>query len=236
MGRPEWGVRDGGWGPGEGPLPGGRAYHVGCPTPTYFHPAKDADVFSWQDRMRKLDRRWPFSFAGAPRPRNPESIRGQIIDQRKAPGVCKLLESDLGESACRSPSSSIMHMFQSSLFYLQPHGDSYTIRGDQLLTRSMLAGCRMTFEREMLAQRRRFRKISLLVVAEMREEVVSLIPRLIYADPRAVRTRVSLRRDSWKYTLLAAGQRTVGPHEWDPFFPFRSLKMVAENRAVGLKR
>nr|CAD1843964.1 unnamed protein product [Ananas comosus var. bracteatus] len=112
--------------PSSGPLPGGRAYHVGCPTPTYFHPAKDADVFSWQDRMRKLDRRWLFSFAGAPRPRNPESIRGQIIDQCKAPGVCRLLECDLGESACRSPSN-ITHMFQSSLFCLQPHGDSYTI-------------------------------------------------------------------------------------------------------------
>ena len=82
----------------------------------------------------------------------------------------------------------------------------------------------------------------------MREEVISLIPRLVYADPRskletlkdafdvsvqAVIDKVTnLRKDiieghtdenfieenSWKYALLDEGQREVGPHEWDPFF------------------
>jgi len=82
----------------------------------------------------------------------------------------------------------------------------------------------------------------------MREEVISLIPRLVYADPRskletlndafdvavqAVIDKVTkLRNDiiegitddnfieenSWKYDLLEEGQREVGPHEWDPFF------------------
>ncbi|KAK8962936.1 hypothetical protein KSP40_PGU010216 [Platanthera guangdongensis] len=86
------------------------------------------------------------------------------------------------------------------------------------------------------------------VVKAMREEVISLIPRIVYADPRskmetlkdafdvavqAVITKVSkLRRDivegtedkdfveenSWKYDLLEEGKRTVGAHEWDPFF------------------
>jgi xyloglucan galactosyltransferase MUR3 len=82
----------------------------------------------------------------------------------------------------------------------------------------------------------------------MREEVINLIPRVIYADPRskletlkdafdvsvdAIINKVStLRRDiiggredkgfveenSWKYDLLGHGQHTIGPHEWDPFF------------------
>jgi septum formation topological specificity factor MinE len=85
-------------------------------------------------------------------------------------------------------------------------------------------------------------------VIAMREEVINLIPRLVYADPRskletfkdafdvsvqaiidkvtqARRDMVEGRTDddfieeiSWKYALLEEGQRVVGPHEWDPFF------------------
>ncbi|KAL6645167.1 hypothetical protein ACP70R_016775 [Stipagrostis hirtigluma subsp. patula] len=114
-----------------------NANDFGIPYPTYFHPSKDADVFLWQDRMRSLERPWLFSFAGAPRPGDPKSIRGQLIDQCRSSSVCKLLECDLGESKCHSPST-IMKMFQSSLFCLQPQGDSYTRRS---AFDSMLAGC-----------------------------------------------------------------------------------------------
>lgn len=89
------------------------ANDFGIPYPTYFHPGRDSDVFDWQDRMRRLDRKWLFSFAGAPRPDDPKSIRGQILDQCKKCLGCKLLECDFGESKCHSPSS-IMQMFQLS--------------------------------------------------------------------------------------------------------------------------
>lgn len=252
-----------------------NANDFGIPYPTYFHPAKDADVFIWQDRMRKLDRKWLFCFAGAPRPGNPKSIRGQIIDECKKSKVCKLLECDFGESKCHSPSS-IMQMFQSSLFCLQPQGDSYTRRS---AFDSILAGCIPVFfhpgsaytqytwhlpknyskysvfipENDIL-RKKNFSieeilgQISPEQVKAMREEVINLIPRIIYADPRskletvkdafdvavqAVINRVTkLRRDiieghkdenfieelSWKYALLDEGQRKVVPHEWDPFF------------------
>ena len=85
------------------------------------------------------------------------------------------------------------------------------------------------------------------VVKDMREEVINLIPRLIYADPRSkletledafdvavqaiidkvtkLRTDIIedredkdfIEENSWKYALLEKGQ-TVGAHEWDPFF------------------
>ncbi|GFZ17649.1 exostosin family protein [Actinidia rufa] len=249
-----------------------NANDFGIPYPTYFHPAKDADVFIWQDRMRKLERKWLFSFAGAPRPDNPKSIRGQIIDQCKNSKVGKLLECDFGESKCHSPSS-IMKMFQSSLFCLQPQGDSYTRRS---AFDSMLAGCIPVFfhpgsaytqytwhlpknyskysvfipeddiRKRNVSIEQRLSQISPEEVKIMREEVINLIPRLIYADPRskletlkdafdvavqAVIDKVTkLRRDiidgradnfieelSWKYALLEEGQ-FVGPHEWDPFF------------------
>ncbi|KAI4995028.1 xyloglucan galactosyltransferase KATAMARI1 homolog [Hordeum vulgare subsp. vulgare] len=242
------------------------------PYPTYFHPAKDEDVFLWQDRMRSLERPWLFSFAGAPRPGDPMSIRGQLIDQCRTSNYCKLLECDLGESKCHSPSA-IMKMFQSSLFCLQPQGDSYTRRS---AFDSMLAGCIPVFfhpgsayvqytwhlpknytrysvfipeggvRSGNVSVEEILRSIHPDVVKQMREEVINLIPKVIYADPRskletlkdafdvsvsAIINKVTqLRRDiisdsedkdfieenSWKYELL--GQRTIGPHEWDPFF------------------
>ncbi|XP_059626103.1 xyloglucan galactosyltransferase MUR3-like [Cornus florida] len=251
-----------------------NANDFGIPYPTYFHPANDDDVFTWQERMRKLERKWLFSFAGAPRPDNPKSIRGQIIDQCKNSKVGKLLECDFGESKCHSPSS-IMQMFQSSLFCLQPQGDSYTRRS---AFDSMLAGCIPVFfhpgsaytqytwhlpknyskysvfipeddiRKRNVSIEQRLSQISPEEVKIMREEVISLIPRLIYADPRskletlkdafdvavqAVVDKVTtLRRDiikghtdenfieenSWKYALLEEGQHEVGAHEWDPFF------------------
>ncbi|CAK9133428.1 unnamed protein product [Ilex paraguariensis] len=251
-----------------------NANDFAIPYPTYFHPAKDADVFIWQDRMRKLERKWLFCFAGAPRPGNPKSIRGQIIDQCKDSRACKLLECDFGESKCHSPSS-IMQMFQSSLFCLQPQGDSYTRRS---AFDSMLAGCIPVFfhpgsaytqytwhlpknyskysvfipeddiRKKNVSIEQRLSQISPEQVKIMREEVINLIPGLIYADPRskletlndafdvavqAVIDKVTkLRRDlveghhddnfieelSWKYALLDKWERGVGPHEWDPFF------------------
>ncbi|CAL9089209.1 unnamed protein product [Musa textilis] len=251
-----------------------NANDFAIPYPTYFHPARDADVFVWQERMRKLERKHLFSFAGAPRHDNPKSIRGQLIDQCRKSKVCKLLECDLGESKCHSPSS-IMQMFQSSLFCLQPQGDSYTRRS---AFDSMLAGCIPVFfhpgsayvqytwhlprnystysvfvpeddvRKRNVSIEERLKRIPPDVVKVMREKVISLIPGLIYADPRsrletlkdafdvsveAIIDKVTkLRRDimeddedkdfieenSWKYVLLEEGQRTVGAHEWDPFF------------------
>lgn len=251
-----------------------NANDFGIPYPTYFHPAKDDDVFIWQDRMRQLERKWLFSFAGAPRPGNPKSIRGQLIDQCRRSKVCKLLECDFGESKCHSPGS-IMKMFQSSLFCLQPQGDSYTRRS---AFDSMLAGCIPVFfhpgsaytqytwhlpknytkysvfipeddiRKRNISIEERLSEIPPEQVKIMREEVISLIPRLVYADPRskletlkdafdvavqAIIDKVTnLRKDiiegrtddgfieenSWKYALLPEGEHEVGPHEWDPFF------------------
>lgn len=202
-----------------------NANDFGIPYPTYFHPAKDADVIMWQDRMRKLERKYLFCFAGAPRPGNVKSIRGQIIDQCKNSTVCKLLECDFGESKCHSPSS-IMQMFQSSLFCLQPQGDSYTRRS---AFDSMLAGCIPVFShpasaytqytwhlpknyssysvfipeddiRKNLTIEQRLSEIPEERVKEMREAVINLIPQLIYADPRS---KLETFRDAFDVAVSA---------------------------------
>lgn len=232
-----------------------NANDYGIPYPTYFHPAKDSDVFTWQDRMRKLERKWLFSFAGAPRPDNPKSIRGQIIDQCKNSKGGKLLECDFGESKCHSPSS-IMQMFQSSIFCLQPQGDSYTRRS---AFDSMLAGCIPVFfhpgsaytqytwhlpknfstysvfipeddiRKKNVSIEQRLSQISLEQVKIMRETVISLIPSIIYADPRS---KLDSFKDAFDVSVQAVIDRVTrlrkniikGRTEYDNFVEENSWK------------
>ncbi|KAK1412638.1 hypothetical protein QVD17_34047 [Tagetes erecta] len=243
------------------------------PYPTYFHPATDFEVFDWQDRMRKMERKWLFCFAGAPRPRDPYSIRSRLIDQCKNSRVGKLLDCGDDESKCHLPSN-VMRLFQSSVFCLQPVGDSYTRRS---AFDSILAGCIPVFFhpgsfytqytwhvpgnytkysvfisnddiRKNVSIEQRLGEIDPKTIKMMREEVISLIPRLIYADPyskletledafdislKAVIRKVTKLRqdmidgrtddnlveeDSWKYALLEQGNY-AGVREWDSFFP-----------------
>ncbi|KAG6403117.1 hypothetical protein SASPL_135334 [Salvia splendens] len=183
-----------------------NAHDYGIPYPTYFHPSTDDDVIIWQERMRRLARKYLFCFVGAPRPGNAKSIRGQIIEQCKDSMLCKLLECGVGESKCHSPRS-VMRMFQNSVFCMQPQGDSYTRRS---AFDSMLAGCIPVLThpapaytqyiwhlpknysvysvflpeddiRGNLSIEERLSEIPAERVKEMREAVISLVPQLIYA-------------------------------------------------------
>ncbi|KAL8224988.1 hypothetical protein R6Q57_017545 [Mikania cordata] len=242
------------------------------PYPTYFHPSKDSEVFNWQDRMRKTERNWLFSFAGAPRPGDPNSIRSLLIDQCNNSRVGKLLECGSDERKCHSPSN-VMKMFQSSVFCLQPEGDSSTRRS---AFDSILAGCIPVFFhpgsfytqytwhipknyrkysvfisnddiRKNVSIEHRLNQIDPKTIKMMREEVINLIPRLIYADPESkletledafdvslkaiIRKVTKLRQDmidgrmnddwveecSWKYALLEQGV-DAGVCDWDSFF------------------
>ncbi|KAI3760215.1 hypothetical protein L1987_50606 [Smallanthus sonchifolius] len=203
---------------------------------------------------------------------SPKSIRSLLIDQCTNSRVGKLLECGPGESKCHSPSN-VMEMFQSSVFCLQPQGDSYTRRS---AFDSILAGCIPVFFhpgsfytqytwhlpknyskysvfipeediRRNVSIEQRLSRIDSNTINKMREEVINLIPRLIYADPRSklettkdafdvsvdaiIRKVTKLRQDmidgrtdddfieelSWKYALLEEGEY-IGVHEWDPFF------------------
>ncbi|KAG9454672.1 hypothetical protein H6P81_007576 [Aristolochia fimbriata] len=181
------------------------------PYPTYFHPTRDSEVLSWQSSVRTQMRPWLFSFAGAPRPNMTGSIRDELIRQTRASRRSWFLDCDTWKDECRTPSS-VMKMFRRSVFCLQPPGDSYTRRST---FDSMLAGCIPVFfhpgsayvqyrwhlpknytsysvfipEREVRKGKngieRRLLEIPEERVKEMRETVIGLIPRLIYADPRS---------------------------------------------------
>ncbi|XAR60602.1 hypothetical protein NMG60_11034041 [Bertholletia excelsa] len=189
------------------------------PYPTYFHPSKDADVYQWQNRMRKLKRRFLFSFAGAPRPNMDGSIRGEIMRQcTTSRRRCLLLEctNSGNRNKCLKPNY-LMRMFESSEFCLQPPGDSFTRRST---FDSIISGCIPVFFHPASAYvqylwhlPRNFNKYSVLIseedvrdkkvtieeelmkiprsrVVAMREEVIKLIPKVIYADPRSRLERI----------------------------------------------
>ncbi|KMT05230.1 hypothetical protein BVRB_7g173740 [Beta vulgaris subsp. vulgaris] len=243
----------------------------GIPYPTYFHPANDAEVFQWQTRMRQHNRRNLFSFAGAPRPDRPDSIRNQLIKQCESSNKCMLIHCKNWKNMCHQPTE-LMKMFQSSVFCLQPTGDSYTRRST---FDSILAGCIPVFFHPGSAYvqylwhfPREFTKYSVFIpmyevrngtvniqkvlenipmqkVEEMREEIIQLIPKIIYADPRCkletledafdvsikgVLERIRRikedmkegRDDSFGYDERQAWKyRWLGKlkeHEWDPYF------------------
>ena len=117
-------------------------FDFAVPYPTYFHPAKDADVFQWQDRMRGMKRDWLFAFAGGERPGDPNSIRHHLIREcaaaaNESSSSCNLVQCRKGERRCLVPST-FMRVFQTARFCLQPAGDTYTRRS---AFDAILAGC-----------------------------------------------------------------------------------------------
>ncbi|KAK6928941.1 Exostosin, GT47 domain [Dillenia turbinata] len=243
------------------------------PYPTFFHPSRDKEVFDWQNRMRRLERKNLFCFAGAPRPESKDSVRGEIIEQCQASRAnCKLLDCDWRpNSDCYNPAK-IMKLFESSNFCLQPPGDSYTRKST---FDSIVAGCIPVFFHPGSAYiqyiwhlPKNYSKYSVYIpeylvreknvsiekvllgisekeVSRMREEVVRLIPKVIYSNPasrletvedafdkavKGVVERVEKRRresregkdssmdfpEGASWKYYLTG--TTGKHEWDRFF------------------
>ncbi|XP_062209101.1 xyloglucan galactosyltransferase KATAMARI1 homolog [Phragmites australis] len=185
-------------------------FDFAIPYPTYFHPAKDAQILEWQQRMRGMKREWLFSFAGGARA-DPNSIRHHLIRQCGSSSFCKLIQCRKGEKSCLVPST-FMRVFQGTRFCLQPPGDTYTRRS---AFDAILAGCVPVFfhpasaytqyrwhlpedhdtysvliaEEDVRAGNvsieETLRRIPPDVAERMTETVIELIPRLVYADPRS---------------------------------------------------
>ena len=179
------------------------------PYPTSFHPSKDTQVLQWQRKIKFCKRPYLFTFTGAPRPELEGSIRGKIIEQCRASSVCKFVDCSYGVERCDDPIN-VMKVFESSVFCLQPPGDSYTRRS---IFDSMVAGCIPVFFHPGTAysqykwhlpkNRSRYSVyipvkdvkewnanveevllgIPEVEVSAMREEVIKVIPNIIYADP-----------------------------------------------------
>ncbi|KAJ0809276.1 putative exostosin [Helianthus annuus] len=252
----------------------------GIPYPTYFHPRTDNDISEWQSKMKRHRRKSLFSFAGAPRPDMEESYRDEVIEHCANSSKCRLIQCSNDNLKCYQPVD-VMKLFQSSIFCLQPPGHSHTRRST---FDSILAGCIPVFFTPGSAYiqylwhlPKKFEKYSVLIneddvrhknvsiervlsripakkVSEMRNEVIDLIPTVVYADPKksklekfkdafdvsvnGVLDRVKIvkkkmtsidfdERFSWKYILFGS----VDKHDWDQYF--RYPQKVIETEAEG---
>ncbi|PUZ38789.1 hypothetical protein GQ55_9G224300 [Panicum hallii var. hallii] len=190
-----------------------RSATIAVPYPTYFHPAAAADVRDWQAKARAAERRWLFSFAGAARPGSNRTVRAEIFQQCGASSRCGMFRCAKG-SECESSPGAVMRLFESSVFCLQPRGDTATRRST---FDAVLAGCIPVFfhpdsaytqytahlppdpaswsvlimhtdvtDRNVSIEET-LARIPPETVRAMREEVIRLIPKLVYADPRSAR-------------------------------------------------
>ncbi|KHN15573.1 Xyloglucan galactosyltransferase KATAMARI1 [Glycine soja] len=150
--------------------------------------------------------------SGAPRPYYnylSSIIRNEIIKECQSSRSCKLLNCNAGHNYCNDPVH-VTKVFQSSVFCLQPPGDSFTRRST---FDSILAGCIPVFfhpesaynqylwhlpkngssysvyipERDVIEKRvtinEKLSKVPKSEVLAMRKEIIRLIPRIIYRYP-----------------------------------------------------
>ncbi|KAL1221199.1 putative xyloglucan galactosyltransferase GT15 [Cardamine amara subsp. amara] len=100
------------------------------PYPTYFHPTSAIEISQWQDKIKLTNRTVLFSFAGAQRPRRNQNglVRTKVMNQCKSSSkTCRFLDCDVKANGCDDPIS-LMKLFEDSVFCLQPPGDSLTRR------------------------------------------------------------------------------------------------------------
>ncbi|KAF7020332.1 hypothetical protein CFC21_033448 [Triticum aestivum] len=188
-----------------------HGHDFAVPFPSHFHPSSDADVAGWQDRMRRAQRGLLWCFAGGPRGGDMGTVRAQIIEQCGRSSRCSLL----GKSAVTKPghfaSGHAMRLLEGAEFCMQPRGDGYTRKST---FDSILAGCIPVFFHPVSAYLqytwhlpRDYRTYSVFIphgdvgrngsieevlsripsekVARMREQVIRLIPTVMYRDPAA---------------------------------------------------
>lgn len=194
------------------------------PYPTNFHPSNDDQVIEWQNKMRKQKRKYLFSFAGAPGPKQRDSIRGEIISQCLEAGEkCKWLDCKSSSSGNCDDPSKVAKMFRSSTFCLQPRRDTPTRRST---FDSILAGCIPVFfdmhsayaqyawhlpkestkysvlipESDVKRARADIEKTLSAIpeeaVVKMREEVIRLIPNIMYANPSSSSSKLESFEDA----------------------------------------
>ncbi|KAE8696680.1 RHOMBOID-like 1 isoform 1 [Hibiscus syriacus] len=225
-----------------------------------------------KDLQQSEDGNYLYSFISQQRrPGFHESFRNELIDQCLATRRrCKFLEYDKTQKFHKA--AYLLKLFQSSIFCLQPSGDSYTRRS---ISDSIVAGCIPVFfhpgsayvqyiwhfpkdsskysvfipERDVKSGKANIERILQRVSRErratMRDEVINMIPSVIYANPssrlrktedafdltvKGVLDRIETVRNQMKegkivnyefdeeesWKYFAFGK--LGPHEWDIYF------------------
>jgi hypothetical protein len=193
-----------------------HGHDFAVPFPSHFHASSDADVASWQGRMRRLERKWLWGFTGGPRPSTKQTVRSQILEQCGKSSRCGVFRSTPRYTPGRT-----MQLLESVEFCMQPRGDAFTRKST---FDSILAGCIPVFFHPVSAYLqyiwhlpKDYRSYSVLIphgevenknvsieavlakippakVAQMREQVIRLIPTVMYRDPAAKGVTVGAKR------------------------------------------
>ncbi|CAH2066169.1 unnamed protein product [Thlaspi arvense] len=180
----------------------------GIPYPSYFHPYTSAEMVTWQNEMRSVERPHLFSFVGGKRKGlEKAAIRDELIRQCAGSSRCELLKCESGGTSCHDPMT-VLGVMARSRFCLQAPGDSFTRRST---FDAMLAGCIPVFfsphtmytqymwylpedrrsysvfmgQKNSTEIEHELSRISESEVVQMRETIIGLIPRMTYAHPNA---------------------------------------------------
>ncbi|KAH9679791.1 putative xyloglucan galactosyltransferase GT14 [Citrus sinensis] len=147
-----------------------RSNEFSIPYPSNFHPSSKGEVLEWQNKMRNRTRRHLFSFAGKQRPSMKDSIRSQIIRQCLASGTfCKLIECfpKPEGTTCDNPVAVVE-------WHLPKNSSKYSVFIPMDDIRDGKVSINMTLD-----------QVSKDDIWAMREEVIRLIPNIVYANPRS---------------------------------------------------
>ncbi|CAN6996664.1 unnamed protein product, partial [Brassica rapa subsp. trilocularis] len=214
-----------------------RQNEFAIPYPTYFHPTSAVEIRQWQDKMKLTNRTVLFSFAGAQRQsKNYKGlVRTQVIEQcNSSSKACRFLDCDVKANICDNPIS-LMKFFESSVFCLQPPGDSLTRRS---VFDSILAGCIPVFFSQGSAYKQYtwhipnniseysvyisykelrnggknkieeiLRGIPNEKVVGMRENVIRLVPKIVYTKPNRHKPDGGILEDAFDIAVKGVVKR-----------------------------
>ncbi|KAL7101458.1 hypothetical protein ACP275_08G055000 [Erythranthe tilingii] len=178
---------------------------IGVPYPTGFHPKAKSEVDQWRNYVNTHKRTSLFTFVGGKR-KIKGDFRGILLSHcQNESDTCRVV--DCSGTRCYDGTSEILEAFLASDFCLQPRGDAYTRRST---FDCMLAGSIPVFfwrrsidrqyelflgdepdkfsvfiDRKDVRNGTSIRKVlesySRREVREMREKVISLIPKFVYS-------------------------------------------------------
>lgn len=200
------------------------------PYPSSFHPSSISDLHSWLSSVQASPRRFLFTFTGAPRPGPLGSIRQIVLHEcLQSPNICGLL--DCQKIKCAHNPEPIRDMLLQSQFCLQPPGDSPTRRST---FDGLIAGCIPIFfhndsaysqytwhlpqdpdhysvfisPHDLLHKGLKVQDVlsrySEERISRMRQNIIEMIPRLIYVSSSAVAELASAgMKDAFDVSLEA---------------------------------
>ncbi|CDP02549.1 unnamed protein product [Coffea canephora] len=181
---------------------------ISYPYPTGFHPRSAPEIEQWQQFAGSRNRTSLFTFVGAKRQKVKNDFRTLLLDHcRSEADACNLVDCD--KTPCSDGSSAILEALLHSDFCLQPRGDTDTRKStfDCMLSGSIpvffwegsfrgqhemfLSGEPESYSvfidrkevRNGTSVRRVLEGISEEDIKRMRDKVIELIPRLVYAFP-----------------------------------------------------